>query len=81
LDPDRSDTQFTQAGWVFTGIQVVLTGGAGIDMETIGVLARTVWRSAVRRRWPSRSSTAGQSAAAPILTACLATTMSFPLLD
>jgi len=40
LDPGRSDERTTQADWVFAGVQIILTGGAGIDMGSIGALAR-----------------------------------------
>jgi hypothetical protein len=40
IDPGRSDPRLTQSDWAFAAVQVVLTGGAGIDMGTIGALAR-----------------------------------------
>jgi hypothetical protein len=42
LDPGRSDSRLTGSDWVYSAVQLVLSGGAGIDMGTIGALARTL---------------------------------------
>jgi hypothetical protein len=41
LDPGRSDPRPAGRDWTYTAVQVVLSGGQGIDMGTIGALART----------------------------------------
>jgi hypothetical protein len=42
LDPGRSDSPPDSGYWVYTAVQVMLSGGAGLDMGTIGSLARTM---------------------------------------
>lgn len=64
LDPGRSDPPPDSRYWVYTAVQVMLSGGAGIDMGTIGSLARAIAPSAVSRPSPGRSSTGGPSAPA-----------------
>ena len=40
LDPGRSDSPPDSSYWVYTAVQVMLSGGAGLDMGTVGSLAR-----------------------------------------
>jgi|SRR5450756_1954096 len=40
LDPGRSDSRPDSGYWLYTAVQVMLSGGAGLDMGTIGSLAR-----------------------------------------
>ena len=40
LDPGRSDSPADSSYWLYTAVQVMLSGGAGLDMGTIGSLAR-----------------------------------------
>ena len=40
LDPGRSDEPPDSSYWVYTAVQVMLSGGAGLDMGTIGSIAR-----------------------------------------
>jgi hypothetical protein len=42
LDPGRSDSPPTGSDWVYSAVQVVLSGGQGIDMGMIGAFARTL---------------------------------------
>jgi hypothetical protein len=42
LDPGRSDSRATESDWVYNAVQLVLSGGEGIDMGTIGALTRTM---------------------------------------
>jgi hypothetical protein len=42
LDPGRSDSPPDSSYWVYTAVQVMLSGGAGLDMGTIGSLARAM---------------------------------------
>lgn len=42
LDPGRSDSRLTNSDWVYNAVQLVLSGGEGIDMGTIGAFARTL---------------------------------------
>jgi hypothetical protein len=42
LDPGRSDSRATDSDWVYNAVQLVLSGGEGIDMGTIGALTRTL---------------------------------------
>jgi hypothetical protein len=60
LDPGRSDSPPDSSYWVYTAVQVMLSGGAGLDMGTIGSLARTMapvggaapFAGQVEYRWP-----------------------------
>ena len=60
LDPGRSDSPPSASDWVYTAVLVVLSGGAGIDMGTIGSLARAMAPAGgiapiagqVEYRWP-----------------------------
>ena len=60
LDPGRSDPPPTGRDWTYTAVQVTLSGGQGIDMGTIGALARTLAPAGgvaplagqVEYRWP-----------------------------
>jgi hypothetical protein len=42
LDPGRSNSRLTGSDWVYFAVQLMLSGGRGIDMGTIGALARTL---------------------------------------
>jgi hypothetical protein len=42
LDPGRSDSPPDSSYWIYILVQVMLSGGAGLDMGTIGSLARTM---------------------------------------
>ena len=42
LDPGRSDEPPDSSYWVYTAVQVMLSGGAGLDMGTIGSFARAM---------------------------------------
>jgi hypothetical protein len=42
LDPGRSDSRLADSDWVYNAVQLMLSGGQGIDMGTIGALARTL---------------------------------------
>jgi hypothetical protein len=60
LDPGRSDSPPDSSYWVYTAVQVMLSGGASLDMGTIGSLARTMAPAGgvapiagqVEYRWP-----------------------------
>ena len=60
LDPGRSDSPPDSSYWVYTAVQVMLSGGAGLDMGTIGSLAHTMAPAGgvapiagqVEYRWP-----------------------------
>jgi hypothetical protein len=60
LDPGRSDSRLTGSDWVYSAVRMVLSGGEGIDMGTIGALARTLAPAGgiaplagqVEYRWP-----------------------------
>lgn len=42
LDPGRSDSPPDSSYWIYIAVQVMLSGGAGLDMSTVGSLARTM---------------------------------------
>ena len=42
LDPGRSGSPPDSSYWVYTAVQVMLSGGAGLDMGTIGSIARAM---------------------------------------
>jgi hypothetical protein len=42
LDPGRSDSRPTGSDWVYSAVQLMLSGGAGINMGIIGALARAL---------------------------------------
>jgi hypothetical protein len=60
MDPGRSDPRPDSSYWVHTAVQLMLSGGAGINMGTIGALARTMAPAGgvaplagqVEYRWP-----------------------------
>jgi hypothetical protein len=60
IDPGRSDPRPDSSYWVHTAVRVILSGGAGIDMGTIGALARSMAPAGgvaplagqVEYRWP-----------------------------
>jgi hypothetical protein len=60
LDPGRSDSPPDSSYWVYTAVQVMLSGGAGLDMGTVGSLARAMapaggvapFAGQVEYRWP-----------------------------
>ncbi len=60
LDPGRSDSRLTGSDWIYNGVRVMLSGGDGIDMGTIGALLRTMapvdgtapLAGQVEYRWP-----------------------------
>jgi hypothetical protein len=60
LDPGRSDSRLAGSDLVYSAVQVMLSGGAGITMGTIGALARTLAPAGgvaplagqVEYRWP-----------------------------
>ena len=60
LDPGRSDSPPGSSDWVYSAVQVMLSGGESIDMGTIGALARTLAPAGgvaplagqVEYRWP-----------------------------
>jgi len=60
LDPGRSSSRPAGSDWVYVAVQLVLSGGEGIEMGTIGALARTMAPAGgvaplagqVEYRWP-----------------------------
>jgi len=60
LDPGRSSTRPACSDWIYTAVQLMRSGGEGIDMGTIGALARTMapangvapLAGQVEYRWP-----------------------------
>jgi hypothetical protein len=42
LDPGLSESRATESDWVFNAVQLMISGGSGIDMGTIGSLIRTL---------------------------------------
>lgn len=60
LDPGRSDPRLADSDWVYNAVQMMLSGAEGIDMGTIGALARTLAPAGgvaplagqVEYRWP-----------------------------
>jgi hypothetical protein len=60
LDPGKSDSRLAGRDWVYTAVQLMLTGGEGIDMGMIGALFRTLAPTGgvaplagqVEYRWP-----------------------------
>lgn len=60
LDPGRSEPRPASSDWVFNRVRLVLSGGGGIDMGTVGALARTLAPAGglaplagqVEYRWP-----------------------------
>jgi len=71
IDPGRSDPRPDSSYWAYAAVQVMLSGGAGIDMGTIGALARAMapadgvapLAGQVEYRWPL--SPGGERDAAP----------------
>jgi hypothetical protein len=60
IDPGRSDPRPDSGYWVYAAVRMMLSGGAGIDMGTIGALARAMAPAGgvaplagqVEYRWP-----------------------------
>jgi hypothetical protein len=60
LDPGRSDSRLTGNDWIYNAVQIMLSGGQGLDMATIGALARVLAPAGgaaplagqVEYRWP-----------------------------
>lgn len=60
LDPGRSSSRSTSNDWIYNTVRLMLSGGEGIDMGTIGALARTMapfggvapLAGQVEYRWP-----------------------------